>query len=424
MSIIKKILTHEFVKNSSIIIIGSLIAQVINLGSPIIISRLFTPEHFGELALLTSIVAILGNVASFKFESAISVSENNYHAARLLSYCFNLIRKNIFILFLIAFVIYFSGFNFFQNPQHIFFIPAWIAIYAYYFSIKAYLIKVGEFKFVSINSILKSTFNITMQTLAGLMSSTATSLISGKVISEFLATLSFFNKKVIQNYRDDLQKTNQKEIYHQYKKIAYWHIPIRLIDSLSKNSIIFIMTYFFSNGVVGLLSLAEKLIQLPANLIAENVQRVFEQRSVRYFNNPTDLRSYVLKVALLLFGISTIPFILLFFFNDYFINFLLPKNWQQTTEYIKWLSPLIVGRFVLVPFYSIFKIKQKLNQLLIIQSIELTLKSTILVYIGLNYSPIIFTQTYVVVSLFFMLIAILKGFLILNSYTKILNPKR
>ena len=62
---------------------GTLVAQLISLAFYPILGRLFTPEDFGLLATISSIVSFVTILGTGKYEQAILIAENRRKAAAL-----------------------------------------------------------------------------------------------------------------------------------------------------------------------------------------------------------------------------------------------------------------------------------------------------------------------------------------------------
>jgi len=76
----KKIIHSEFFKNVLALMGGTLIAQMISMASSPIVTRIFTPENFGLLALFATSVGIISRVGALCYERAIVLPNNNKDA--------------------------------------------------------------------------------------------------------------------------------------------------------------------------------------------------------------------------------------------------------------------------------------------------------------------------------------------------------
>ena len=76
-------LKSEFSKNVLTLVTGTTIAQSIPIAISPILTRIYTPEDFGVLALFISITTILGTIANGRYELAIVLPKRDNNALEL-----------------------------------------------------------------------------------------------------------------------------------------------------------------------------------------------------------------------------------------------------------------------------------------------------------------------------------------------------
>ncbi|MAE10064.1 MAG: translocase, partial [Candidatus Marinimicrobia bacterium] len=76
-------LKSEFSKNVLTLVTGTTIAQAIPIAISPILTRIYTPEDFGVLALFISITTILGTIANGRYELAIVLPKRDNNALEL-----------------------------------------------------------------------------------------------------------------------------------------------------------------------------------------------------------------------------------------------------------------------------------------------------------------------------------------------------
>lgn len=75
----------QFVKDASVLTVGTSVAQFLPMLIYPVLSRLYTPEQFAALAAFTSLITILQVLGSCKYETAILISETDTSAANIFS---------------------------------------------------------------------------------------------------------------------------------------------------------------------------------------------------------------------------------------------------------------------------------------------------------------------------------------------------
>ena len=70
-------LNTEFSKNVLMLVTGTTVSQIIPIAISPILTRIYTPEDFGILALFMSLSMLFGSVASARYEQAIILPDQD-----------------------------------------------------------------------------------------------------------------------------------------------------------------------------------------------------------------------------------------------------------------------------------------------------------------------------------------------------------
>ena len=84
MIFLNKYKKSEFLKNILTLFFGTSIAQIIPLMISPILSRMYSPDQFGQLGVLLSVIGIFSIIATFQYESAIMLPKKVEDAFNIL----------------------------------------------------------------------------------------------------------------------------------------------------------------------------------------------------------------------------------------------------------------------------------------------------------------------------------------------------
>lgn len=104
-NLFKKIFQNRIVKHATVLVSGTVIAQLILIGVQLIIRRMYTPEDFGIFSLYMSIVSILVVIVTMRYELSVVLPEEDHTATSIvaggwfISFCINLLLLFAIILF-------------------------------------------------------------------------------------------------------------------------------------------------------------------------------------------------------------------------------------------------------------------------------------------------------------------------------------
>ena len=148
-------LKSEFSKNVLTLVTGTTIAQAIPIAISPILTRIYTPEDFGVLALFISITTILGTIANGRYELAIVLPKRDNNALELTA--LSIIITMGFSLLLVILVILFhdSLLSYLNNDRFSFWlylIPLSVLLFSLFNILNYYHTRKKEYKTIQNNT--------------------------------------------------------------------------------------------------------------------------------------------------------------------------------------------------------------------------------------------------------------------------------
>ena len=167
-----------------------------------ILTRLYTPEDFGLLAVFVALTAILGSISSGRYELAIMLPENDEDSINIAALCFLLsISLSIIILIIIT---AFSGtiVNLLDNKgikNWLYLVPFVVLMTGFRNTLNYLNTRKVLYKDIAKANIYKSVGLASVQLGVGFVKSGVTGLISGQVIANIISNYQLA-KNVFKNY--------------------------------------------------------------------------------------------------------------------------------------------------------------------------------------------------------------------------------
>lgn len=383
----------DFKRNVFTLLTGTTIAQIIPIAVSPILSRLYSPEHFGVLALFTSIVTMAGLISTGLYESAIVLPKRKKDAVNILALC-HLVLFTFCLILLPA--LYFSRdivTNLLNNKiisDWLYLIPIAALLMGLNQTYTNWSIRNGKYKRLATNRV---TQNITLATTnvgAGLLNMGVIGLIAGFLISQFVSSiLLFFNIKSsdsvkLKEINWDRVKLNANK-YQDFPKINLFQV---LIDTLQASLIVFSIKGIWGVAVLGLYAFMMRILRAPLNLIGGSISQVFFQKASETFNNKADLFSLVKKTMISLALLGIVPFSILIFFAPDLFTFAFGKEWHEAGVYAQLLTPWLFFNFIYSPLSQVPLILNKQKQSFVIGLIYNLIIFGAIYFMGVNgYDP-------------------------------------
>lgn len=368
----------EFSRNVVTLMTGTTIAQAIPIAISPILTRIYTPEDFGVFALFLAICSIFGSIANGRYELAIMLPRKDEDAINIVA--LSLIISTCMTLVLLVLVIFFSEqiAELFRNKEiafWLYFVPISVFFSGLLNVLNYFNNRRKNYKDMCNAIIIKAVIAAIIQLSVGFIKQGSEGLIDGHLISQ-----CFANTKLAVNITKDkillsrISKVKIVALAKRYKDFPKFSMWAGLTNTLSHNLTNILISTFYSTGTLGLYSLVQRVLGMPASLIGGSISQVFFQQATLEKQQTgkaiTTFNSTVKKLIIIglpLFGI-------LFFIVEDLFAFVFGEKWRIAGVYAKILIPFFFVNFISGTTSSILSIFQKLkNELYINISLIVTL---------------------------------------------------
>ena len=273
----------EFSKNSISLMTGTAISQAIPAALSPILTRIYTPEEYGLIAVFLSVAGIFATMATAKYEISIIMPKSDKDAINIMALSFIItILVTIFSLLMVHF------FNkdivdFLEKPEisaWLYFIPFSVFISGITQSLMMWSTRKKRFKRISKNMILGTSVSSSANLSFGLYGFGALGLIYAMFLGQ-IASIIHLSSRSFRNDSNLFKYINKKSMIKnmkKYKKMPLFMLPNNLIDTVRIAGLNILVIQFFTTAILGQLTLAFKVIRVPMTLIYASLIQVFMQK--------------------------------------------------------------------------------------------------------------------------------------------------
>ena len=146
-------------------------------------------------------------------------------------------------------------------------------------------------------------------------------------------------------FRQNISRKGMADAFKRYSNFPKYQVMGSLVNTLSWQIPIFLLSYYFSTTIVGYYSLGWMVVTMPMTLIGAAISQVFFQRAAMV-KHEGSLSLIFLETYSLLIKISLFPLLLLAFIgNDLFVLIFGPA-WGQAGYFIQILSVFAIAYFI------------------------------------------------------------------------------
>jgi len=400
---------------------GTAIAQAIPVLIAPILSRLYTPDDFGVLALFMSIAAILSVIATGRYELAIMLPKKEREAYNILALSLLFAFAVSFITFVLVLLFKKPVADFFDEPgieSWLFLLPIVILFSGIFQAFNYLSTRNKTYRKNATSRVSRSSVTVTANLGMGFAKTGSSGLILGYILGHVTAAL-VLAWGTITNLRHFRNQVTRKEIIEnatKYKDFLRINTPHAFIDSLQENGLIYLIIYFFSKLILGSYSFAYRILKAPVGLIGNAIYQVFYQKASESLKKGREIQPMVKKIYLNLFLIGFPIFALLFLFAPPIFTFVFGEEWKISGDIAQILMPWIFLNFMVNPVSCLAIIMNKQKTAMYFTFADITIKVVSMLIGGLNHD----------FRLGFIIMSTLGSFLMIGAliwYYRIANLK-
>ena len=408
---------NRFIFNVLTLVSGTAISQGIILTVMPILTRIYTPEEFGNYALYLAIVSTISVVSSWKYELAIMLPKKDEDAQALL-FVSSLITILMSLLILIVLFIFRNQLlQIFANIKvFIWLIPLGVFGTGMLQVFSAWNTRNQFYRNVSGSRIVQSGTTAISQFSFWSLSSAGKGLIWGSITGFILSLLVLVYRSIKMNtiYLKSLSK--EKILYNikEYRNFPKYQSFSVLINSFSQHLPVMLLTVFYSPVVAGFYSLTHRALNTPARLIGGSVRQVFYEKASKIYGSGKSIKNIYEKVTLNLIKVTLIPYLAIGLFSRDIFSIVFGSDWITSGIYAQYIIFFIFTITVNPPSVMSIQIlgMQKFH---LKYEFFLAITRAVSIYVGFSF----FNSHFASIGLFALVGLLFNTFLILFVYNKI-----
>lgn len=252
---------------------GSSIAEILPIIITPLLTRIYLPEDFGIYGFVLSIATLLGVFSTLRYENSIIIAKDYEEAHVALRLCEYISYASHFLLILL--IIITSRFFLATNDQYItwFILIPLVSFSSAFLRVQiSFATRKSNFKDISKIRILQAISIAFLSATFGLTALIENGLIWALIVGNVIGILLF---KLKQKERELIAWQQIMLFFKRHKNFALYSLPAELVNTGTSRYPLLIAPIMFGTEVAGYLTLAYRLVGLPARFISTAVAQVF-----------------------------------------------------------------------------------------------------------------------------------------------------
>lgn len=408
----EKLKSNIFFQNIAVVAGGNVTAKLIGIIAAPIITRLYTPEDYGIFSVFLSVVGVVGSLATLRYAVTIPIAKEEKLADNILKLCF-LITLSLSIVWFIGIALFGKfftvQFSAEQLQPYLWLMPVVFLGKGIYEALNNWAVRTRKFRLITRTKVSQGVSSAGVKIGLGALGVTPLGLFIGHIALEAAGITSLFSK-LIQLKPDFLKTfswTGIKYAAKRYKKFPLVQSWSQLLLALGAQLPVLLIGAFYGVEVVGVFGLAQNMINMPMDLIGQSVAQVYYAEISKYGkNNPEKIYKLSVSIIKKLFWVGLIPVGLLIAFGPWVFKLVFGPEWLDAGVYARFLSILILTRFISSPIANIFNVYEK-------QSLQLTLNivRVVLVFVAFYTSNLFNLSALNSIGIYSILMTVYYAFL-------------
>lgn len=354
-------LPAAFMRGVGVLASGTVVAQVVLLAAAPILTRLFTPSQFGELAVFTSVGAIAALISTARYEYAIALPGEADKAWRVtwLVILSSVFAAAVYWLLILGMRVG-SGLIPGQAFPHVF--ASWVMLLPVYAMLAAALSGLQywqqrhkHYAAVTYSSVAQSIIatlvnlgagylaihhGLIYGLLGGLVAAICTLLVAGV---RFSASLPSFG--------------SVWALAREYSAFPRFSIAGDLAAALAQNIIPLLFAFAYPTQVVGFFALANRILRIPSIVFTGSVGNVFRNEAVETLQSQGSCTAIYHAARRRLICLGVPSYLVLAVVSPAAFAWVFGPEWAEAGRFAQWICLLAAVEFVAVPLNTLFYIR-------------------------------------------------------------------
>ncbi len=296
-----KLKNSSLIKNTTVLVLGTALAQFIALGFQLVTRRLYSPADFGAYAVYFSLVSILVSLVSLQYNKAIVLPKYDRLSTNLLGGSTIIIGIFSFLILLSIIIARPFWTRIIEFPENyskwLYFLPVTVFLLASYEGINYWLIRVKAFKASAINKVVRRTGEGATQSGIGFLKHPF-GILAGDLVGNLLNFLSGIYQASKHGFKfKDIKISQIRLMLYRYRDFPKFYAIPTLFNTISLSLPILIINKLYTETIVGYFDLSRIVLAVPLAIITTSLSQVLLQRISDKKNNRKPIQSDIINLA-------------------------------------------------------------------------------------------------------------------------------
>lgn len=369
---------NRFTRAVAVMVGGTVGAQAIAVLAAPLLTRFYTPQDFGLLAVFVALLSLVSVVACLRYELMIPVPEDDNQAAALcvLSLAIVFVVTALVTVPILLFRHAIAGMlNTPGVADYLYLLPLATAFVGVFNILNYLAIREKAFSPLAKTKIAQSLSIVAIQ-LGGAPFGTI-ALLAGQISGYVTGTFSLGLRSIRASWSSikKVRFADLQGVAKRYKNAPLFSTWSALFNSAGMQLPPIMFAALFSPAAAGMFALANRVLSMPMQLLGKSIGNVFFSASAKA-QREGKLGLLVKSVHGRLAHIGMPPILAILIAGPDMFSIIFGEPWRQAGVFAQWMAPWLYLVFVTSPLSTLFEVLDRQASGMVFQAILLIVRSS------------------------------------------------
>lgn len=376
-----------FARGVGVLAGGTALGQALVIFASPILTRLYSPDDFGALAVFASLLGIVAVIASLRYEVAIPLPGNRTEAVNTLVLALIVVLATSSICAAAVILLAKPIVSWTSTPAiepYLWLLPIGVLLAGFYQSLNYWAVREGAFGIIAKTKLAQGASSILTQVGLGLLAVGPVGLLVGQIAGRAAGSTTIASHTLRSSGKalKGVTLAGITAMMLRYRRFPLYSTWSALANTLSSQIAPLLLAFYFGPAVTGLYALGLRVLQTPMNLLGSSIGQVFFSRAASSHRDG-QLEELVISVFGTLVRIAVPVFAVIALTAPELFTIAFGVAWREAGTYVQWFSPWLLLRFVSSPLSTLPLVLERQGVEFVSTASLLTTRVTALIVGGL-----------------------------------------
>lgn len=351
---INRLTPSRFTRNVATLAGGAALAQFIPLLASPLLTRLYTPQDFGLLALYIAWLSNLAVIATARYELAVVLPDDTPQANNLMALSLSICTTLSLLLLTIIIPLQTHLSAWAGQPSlrpWLIWLPLSLLLAGGMQAYTSWNNRHRRYRANAAGRIAQGLGMTVTQLLSGFAGFGAAGLLLGQLVGQALSLVIQASQDILERcpWRTTVTRNGMKQAAQRYSEFPRINTPHAFTAALQDTLTVTLLTVMTGSLTVGLYGLMMRVLKLPAALVGQAVAQVTYRDMAEAKNTLQPLAPLYFKTLRILLLLVLPPALLMLFAGPWLFSLVFGPAWREAGMMAAALSPYMLCHFIASP---------------------------------------------------------------------------